>query len=79
VQRRAREQAREALLARKARLESMHLPPPPEMLQVEKFIRPNMATKMIECLDEEMQIIGFLTAREMRTMIAKHNDKLDNL
>ena len=79
VQRRAREHAREALLARKARQKPFHLPPPPELLQVDKFVRPNIASKMNDCLDEEMQIRGFFTAAEMRSKIAEHNIKLDNL
>ena len=59
VHRRAQEHARESLLARKACLEPFHLPPPPELLEVDKFVRPNIASKMADCLDEEMQIRGF--------------------
>jgi hypothetical protein len=79
VQRRARDLALEALVARKARLEPIHLPPPPELLQVEKFVRPNISRKMTDCLDEEMLIRGFLTEKQMQTKIMEHNVNLENV
>ena len=76
VQVREQERARE-LKAREARtVLEIHLKPPPELLQVEKFVRPNITTRMREWLDTELKDKGYKTEAEMRKSIADHNVKL---
>ena len=79
VQARARRRALENIVARKALLNAIPLPPPPELLQVEKFIRPDVTLKMRTVLDEELEARGFATEAEMRKDIEDHNSKLQKV
>jgi hypothetical protein len=69
--------ARAALVAKRESKLPHYLEPPAELLSCEKFVRPNITSRMRETLDCELLMRNFSSEREMRDMILAHNSKLE--
>ena len=74
----ALQKVRNDLAAKRDR--EIHLQPPPELLlDVSRFVRPDVSKRMKATLDVELSERDFLTEDEMRAKILAHNTKLQEL
>ena len=71
--------ARAALNERLDSLLPNHLEPPPELLSLGRFERPNITKKMKETLDYELSYRDFPSQDEMAATISAHNSELEKL